>query len=265
MLISDWEGRAEGQGRGVECSYEKIHWLLGRRIMFLEKTMVRGVMAGMAAAMLAATAMASFIPPSGLNPGSQYQIMFVTTDTTSGTSGSESDYNNFVTAEAAPLTSLLPLGTTWSAVTSTYDGSNYTDAGNNAPSNVSTPVFNTQGQQLSFTSLGLWVGPILNAVQYDQSGSPVNSQVWTGSQIQGGTGAATVGNALGQSDPTWGYSGSSSMAWIKGGTASSSSEYHVYGLSSPITVPVPEPATLTLIGSALLGLTVVYLRRMAKA
>ena len=133
--------------------------------MFLEKTMVRGMMAGLAAAMLAGTTMAGFIPPTGLNPGSQYQIMFVTADTTSGTSGSEIDYNNFVTAEAAPLIALLPLGTTWSAVTSTYDGTNYTNAGVNAPTNTAIPVFNIQGQQLSYPyPLGLWVGPIATPV-----------------------------------------------------------------------------------------------------
>ncbi len=232
------------------------------------KTMAKTLIAAaLAATVLGETAMAGVILPTGLTAGTQYQIMFVTADTTSGTSGSESDYNNFVTAEAASLTALLPLGTTWSAVTSTYDGTNYTNAGDNAPTDPAIPVFNTQDQQVSFPNpLGLWVGPILTPVQYDQSGSTVNAQVWTASQIQGGTGAATLGNALGQSNPTWGYSGSSSMAWIDDSTASSSSEFHVYALSSPITVPVPEPAILTLLGSAVLGLGVVCLRqRRARA
>ncbi len=78
-----------------------------------EKAMVRGLAtpalaaaalaaAALAATMLGGTAMASFIPPFGLAPGSKYQIAFVTADTTSGTSGLESYYNNFVTEEAAP-------------------------------------------------------------------------------------------------------------------------------------------------------------------
>ncbi len=189
------------------------------------KTMAKTLIAAaLAATVLGETAMAGVILPTGLTAGTQYQIMFVTADTTSGTSGSESDYNNFVTAEAASLTALLPLGTTWSAVTSTYDGTNYTNAGVNAPTDPAIPVFNTQDQQVSFPNpLGLWVGPILTPVQYDsQSGSTVNRPgLDRFSNPRCGTGAATLGNALGQSNPTWGYSGSSSMAWIDDSTASS--------------------------------------------
>ena len=44
------------------------------------------------------------------------------------------------------------------------------------------------------------------------------------------------------------------------GAVLSPPEYDQRGLSSPITV-VPEPGTLALLGSALLGLAAVYLRR----
>ena len=108
--------------------------------------------------------MAAFIAPTGLMPGSQYQILFVTADTTDGTSGSESSYNNFVQTEAAPLTAVLPARTTWCAITSTFDGTNYNNAADNIANDPSLPVFNTQGQQLSFGPFYIWAGPLMNAV-----------------------------------------------------------------------------------------------------
>jgi hypothetical protein len=74
------------------------------------------------AALSAPQLMAAVIPPIGLAPGSQYQLVFSTAGTISGTSATETTYNSFVTAEAA-LNPLLPV-TSWRAVTSTADGSN---------------------------------------------------------------------------------------------------------------------------------------------
>ena len=53
------------------------------------------------ATLLVGMAMAdNVILPSGLAPGSEYQIAFVTADFTSGTSSLESYYNSFATTEA---------------------------------------------------------------------------------------------------------------------------------------------------------------------
>jgi len=229
-----------------------------------DKTLLRGlIIAAIAATLVAGPATAAFMPPTGLSPGSQYQILFVTADTMAGTSGSESDYNSFVQTEAAPLTALLPNGTTWSAITSTFDGTSYDNAANNVDNDPSLPVYNTQGQLLSFNPFYLWAGPLNanTAVQYDQTGSAVNGFVWTGSVVSGGEPVATTGNALGQANPTYGESNTGSSAWLDAGTAPQGSPLHVYGLSSPIAV-VPEPATLLLFGTGLLGLALAgYLRR----
>ena len=207
-----------------------------------------------AAAAMHGTAMAGFIAPTGLAAGSQYQILFVTADTIAGTSGAESDYNSFVQTEAAPLTAILPLGTTWLMRSRRrMTGANYNDASGNISNDPALPVFNTQGQEVSFSPFYLWAGPLNAAVLYDQNGSAVHSQVWTGSVISGGEPVATLmGNALGQSTPTYGDSDTSTAGWLDAGTAPADSEYHVYALSSPISV-VPEPATLVLFGSGIAG------------
>ncbi len=73
-----------------------------RRVAMFDKTMMRGLMAvALVATLLVGMAMAdNVILPSGLAPGSEYQIAFVTADFTSGTSGLESYYNSFATTEA---------------------------------------------------------------------------------------------------------------------------------------------------------------------
>ena len=70
-----------------------------------------------AIASLAAPVMADIIPPIGLAPGSEYQLIFVTAGTTNAESTDISTYNAFVMAEAA-LNPLLPTAT-WDAVGST--------------------------------------------------------------------------------------------------------------------------------------------------
>ena len=63
-------------------------------------------------ALSATQLMAGVIPPIGLVPGSQYQLIFVTADTRDATSSNIADYNAFVSAEAA-LNPSLPSGVTW--------------------------------------------------------------------------------------------------------------------------------------------------------
>jgi hypothetical protein len=81
--------------------------------------------------------MAAVIPPIGLAPRSQYQLIVVTADTVTATSANVFDYDTFVQHEAGQ--SFLPPASL-SAVVATPT----TNANIVAPSN-GYPVYNTQG------------------------------------------------------------------------------------------------------------------------
>ena len=98
------------------------------------------------------------IPPMGLAPGSQYQLIFVTYNGIAGSYTSEAPYNAFANSEAA-LNPSLP-STSWRAVTSTADGTN---ANVNAPSG-GLPVYNTAGQLVAPAATGLYTENLVNPI-----------------------------------------------------------------------------------------------------
>ena len=232
-----------------------------RQIMF-GKTMVRALMAAaLAATMFGGAAMADVILSEyETTPGNTYQIAFVTDGTITGTSGSESTYNSFVQSQASALTGIIPASTTWSAITSTYDGTTYMPAAANAPTFSGVPIYNTAGQQVLDSGGDLYYTDQLlsNPIQYDQYGNELQTGVWTGGNpvvFEGGLGYPyPFGTEI------YGQTPFTNSAWYDAGPAYPSDTLSLYALSSEITV-TPEPASLTLLGPALLGLGIVYLRR----
>jgi hypothetical protein len=223
-------------------------------IMSLRKVSlpIAAALAGLALA--GPRAIAGFVPPSGLAPGSQYQIAFFTADGTTISTNGESFYNSFVTTEAAPLTAVLPAGTIWDAITSTYDSGSgaspiYTNAYANAPAYANIPIYNTAGQLVAsgaaqFYSAVAWANPI----DYDQTGILNTIEPFTGSNDDG---SADLPFVLGD-DPSgleteFGNTGQTLTGRFSAGFfATNEVTGSLYALSSPITVP--EPACLAALG-----------------
>ena len=181
------------------------------------------------AALFSANLVAAVIPPTGLSPGTQYQLIFATADSINALSPNIADYNNFVTTEAA-LNPSLPAGVTWSAVVSAASLS----AAANAPS-IGLPVYNTQGIEVA--SAGLYTPAVLNPIAFDQFGNASGSAfAWTGSEING---SASPFQALGDGSLALIATVVSSGAWTEGFTGGipTSTPMPIYALSSVITVP----------------------------
>lgn len=200
--------------------------------------------------------MATVIAPIGLAPGSQYQLIFVTADTIVGSYGTEAPYNAFVNSQAAlGVSSGLP-STSWTAITSTADG---TKASDNAPW-LGLPVYNTQGIQVNLPAQSLYAGSVFSPVRYDQYGQdpPIPTATWTGSTALGDPnvplGSQDIHSVI---DPfalaasTGIFTATGGIAWLQAqfNFFPQYSSHPVYALSSALVVP--EPGTLTLIGSAL--------------
>ena len=210
--------------------------------------------------------MADVIAPIGLAPGSEYQLIFVTYGTTNAESSNISTYNAFVAAQAA-LNPELPAAT-WTAVASTDAVDALTNAPNDTVDGSYLPVYNTQGIEVAAEGLysSVYPPPILNGIFYDQYGSsppavsPAN-YVWTGTDMNGTQGRAGGAHGvffdgtLGGTDgaPITGDDGPDYVGnWLTWDDSQPNSALlPMYALSSVLTVPGPEPSTVTLLGSAL--------------
>jgi hypothetical protein len=192
--------------------------------------------------------------PSGLAPGTQYQLVFVTSDGFFATSTSISTYNADVTTEAA-LDSQLATFDSANGVTWTVIGSTPTV---NADSNAASTglVYTLNGTEVASSSNTLYSGSLLAPIDINQSGNVEGTLVWTGSSSSNGT-STNPFVELGGTFPVEGSSSSTTAAWISDTNGIEADNYlPLYALSSVITVPstgaVPEPATVALIPTAML-------------
>jgi hypothetical protein len=199
--------------------------------------------------------------PADLQPGDAYQLIFVTMHTRDTYSLSLADYNLFVSQEAA-LSPSLPQDVTWSVVASAPNQS----ARDNAITYENVPIYNTRGQRVANGQTDLWDGDIQNAIAYEQFGQPRLQDFVVMDAVA--TGSDTHGNWL----PGWclgtgntarvGYYSRRNSAWIDSGfPLYADRRVPFYALSSPTTMPVPEPSTFILLGMAAVGLLAIAWRR----
>jgi hypothetical protein len=128
-----------------------------------------------------------------------------------------------------------------------------------------TPVYLSDGTLVTTTttSTGLWSGALVHQINRDLAGNPVDPTffVWTGTNPTG-TG---FGGPLGSPTPQTGATTDTAASWISSGRSRSGDLRNLYGISSVLTVPqtvgIPEPSTLTMLGTAVgVGLAIGWTR-----
>jgi len=195
--------------------------------------------------------------PAGFGPGDTYQLVFVTSTTRDATSSNINDYNDFV-QDAADNAGLG--GVTWKAICSTRSNAGLVvHARDNAV--VSAPVYQLDGG-LFATAAGfvdMWDGDLLRPISLTETlRRTTDMYVWTGS------------NSFGYGKVLFELGSMFNMCQVgdpfERSTGFDADKYcdiyrhlPLYSLSSPLTVPIPEPiipepGTLALFGIGMLGI-----------
>ena len=216
-------------------------------------------------------AMAISIVPTGLSPGDQYRLAFVTSTTRDALSSNIADYNAFVSSAANSNPDLAALGTTWTAIASTPTVAARDNTGTNPSNAVGVPIYRLDDTLIATNNSDLWDLGILNPISIDETGSSRLTWVYTGTTALG----ESFSQSLGTVDRVTGFRewvtfGTTSMLtpefsfwWINVEATSQGGSGSFYGISSPLTVPyaTPLPAAVFLFGSAFAGLLGVSWRR----
>ena len=196
--------------------------------------------------------------PAGLNPGDTFRFVFVTDGIRDATSGNIADYDSFVNVEAGAAT-YDDTVVSWMAIGSTDS----VDAIDHVGQSTS-PVYLSDGTLVTptTTAAGLWSGALLHAIDLDLAGNPVQTFSWTGTNPLG-TG---FGGPLGSPTPAVGATTDADGAWVDSGRSNAGDARPLYGISSVLTapqsgVPVPEPSTMVLMGTAMCVVCRRFLRR----
>lgn len=196
--------------------------------------------------------------PSGLNPGDQYRLVFVTSTSRTANSTFIDDYNAFVTAVANSQPALVALGTTWKAIASTQATDARDNTSTNPHASVGLPIYSVGGELVATSNSDLWDGTIAHAIGYGEAGSLIGLvSVWTGTGSDGTT-SSPLGAFTGLS--TFGVDFVTDGRWIGLGNGTQDSSIPLYAISGVLTA-TPEPSTMVLACLAVAGLAVTSLRR----
>ena len=264
----------------------------GFRPKFSMKLTIMGILSGVAFATLGISGIAEAFQliPSGLSPGNQYRLVFVTDGTIQATSTDINTYNTFVDNEAHTSTILNdaftnvgidPASITWKVIGSTAS----VNAINNTSTNTvdtSVPIYGLDGKLIAFGNSDLWDGDICphipaagiichdGGISMSQSGHYLFGDVWTGTLSSGVAWSEPNLGPLGSVPVTIGSSYGTNVTWIRYGSDFGPgfngpvAFRPLYGISSVLTVPTPtattpEPSSLLgfiTLGGLMLGGTV---------
>jgi len=207
-------------------------------------------------------------PLEGVTPGDTYQLVFMTSNRTVGTSSDIGDYNAFVQAAAdaagigqgSTVLGVDAPNISWTAIGSTST----VNARDNAL--VVGQVFNLAAEVVATSFTDMWDGTLQNAIVYTEfggGGDGVNG-AHTGSFADGTRDI----NCLGcQGTVRVGLRGQTDTLWLHFNTIGALTPLPIYALSevldytgTPINV-IPEPSTALLLGLGLTGLAAKGRRR----
>ena len=195
--------------------------------------------------------------PTGLNPGDQYRLVFVTSTTRNATSTTIADYNSFVNTAAA-LNSDLD-GISWTAIASTNSVNALTNTSTaGAGTGITIHLLNDTLFAADYTTL--WTTnakPSLNITEQGVIGG--TSLVWAGTNPDGTTNSATLGEASARAGKSNVTSGQTQSWWITRANQTNTLEFSIFAMSEVLTVAVPEPSSTALLGLG--GLALIFRRR----
>lgn len=194
--------------------------------------------------------------PTGLNPGDQYRLVFVTAGFRDASSSDISVYNDFVTAAANSSAELLALGTTWRVIGSTTSVNALVNTGTvpstAAGGTLGVPIYNLGDLLVASSNDDLWDGSLSNRINVTETGGM--PEVGTGSEVFTGTvtaGTVSPLNSLGTTSSVntlSGFAASTNRRWVNSVGISKTLNRRFYGMSGILTVSsspaaVPEPGT----------------------
>jgi len=192
-------------------------------------------------------AQADILPPLGLNPGAQFRLIFVSSQTRVSDEANFGPLDAFVTglASAAGLGVYNGTPVGWHVLGS--QASPGLSAIDRLPNSM-VPIYDTHKDLVANAAHDIWSGALLHAIDYTEAGVILDTLVWTATLPNGHVPPNNQG--LGDfGDEIVGSSSASDSTWVDFGEAFNLNPPHsFYAFSDVITVaaPVSAPSTLTL-------------------